>query len=84
MANEVERRNSELCQGDLSKNLEWIVIGARGERRIIKGAARVRGGREAMRGGDLLVRGGCQPVWGGAALALALLLARPAPEVGTC
>jgi hypothetical protein len=56
MISEVEKRNSELSEEDKAKNLEWVVVGARGERRIVKGAARARGaaapprGRPAIRG----------------------------------
>jgi hypothetical protein len=44
MNSEVEKRNRELSQEDRAKNLEWMVVGARGERRMVKGTARVRGG----------------------------------------
>jgi hypothetical protein len=56
MTSEVERRNRELSEDDRAKNLEWAVVGARGERRIVKGVARARGaaapprGRPAARG----------------------------------
>jgi hypothetical protein len=40
MVKEVEKRNSELSEEDRSKNLAWAVVGARGERRMIKGVAR--------------------------------------------
>jgi hypothetical protein len=77
MISEVEKRNSELSQEDKAKNLEWMVVGARGERRMIKGAARARGGRGAARGagGGQMARGGAAL---GAALAPELLPARPA------
>jgi hypothetical protein len=45
MNNEVERRNRDLTQEDQAKNLEWMVVGARGERRMVKGSARTRGAR---------------------------------------
>jgi hypothetical protein len=75
MVGEVEKRNSELSQEDKAKNLEWAVIGARGERRMVKGPVRTRGGRGAARG-----VGGGQPLRGGAALAPVLLPARHVPE----
>jgi hypothetical protein len=75
MINEVERRNSVLSQEDRSKNLEWMVVGARGERRIVKGTARVRGGRGVARG----AWGGNQPPQGAA---LAPVLLPPRPEQG--
>jgi hypothetical protein len=40
MVSEVERRNRELSVEDRSKNLQWAVVGARGERRMVKGVAR--------------------------------------------
>jgi hypothetical protein len=42
MVDEMERRNSELSQEDRAKNLEWSVVGARGERRLVKGPVRMR------------------------------------------
>jgi hypothetical protein len=75
MVSEVGRRNNELSQEDRAKNLEWMVVGARGERRMVKGVARARGGRGAARGAA-----GMQPARGGAALAPALLPARPPAE----
>jgi hypothetical protein len=74
MNNEVERRNSELTQEDRAKNVEWMVVGARGERRMVKGTVRVRGaarGGGAGRPAAAAARGGLAPV---------LLPARPAPE----
>jgi len=45
MRKEADRRNREdLSQEDRSKNLVWSVVGARGEKRIIKTADRGRGG----------------------------------------
>jgi hypothetical protein len=43
MAGEVERRNRDLSEEDRSKNLVWMVVGARGEKRIVKGVTRMRG-----------------------------------------
>jgi hypothetical protein len=47
MVNEAEMRNRDLSEEDRAKNLEWMVVGGRGERRMIKGAQRTatRGGR---------------------------------------
>jgi hypothetical protein len=59
MNNEAERRNQALTQEDRAKNLQWMVVGARGEKRIVKGTARARGGGSgppAARG-----RGGLAP-----------------------
>jgi hypothetical protein len=75
MVSEVERRNNELSLEDRAKNLEWSVVGARGQRRMIKGPVRMRGGRGAVRGA-----GGGQPMRGGAARAPELLPARPGPR----
>jgi hypothetical protein len=43
MSGEAEKRNRELTEEEKAKNMEWMVVGARGERRIVKGVARVRG-----------------------------------------
>jgi hypothetical protein len=40
MLKEAEDRNEGLTEEDRSKNLEWMVVGARGERRLIKGVKR--------------------------------------------
>jgi hypothetical protein len=47
MVNEAEMRNRDLSEEDRAKNLEWMVVGGRGERRMIKGVKRAatRGGR---------------------------------------
>ncbi len=39
---EADDRNENLTEDDLSKNLRWAVVGARGERRLIKTKARNR------------------------------------------
>jgi hypothetical protein len=39
----VERRNRDLTEEDKAKNLVWMVVGARGEKRIVKGVTRMRG-----------------------------------------
>jgi hypothetical protein len=51
LVKEAERRNSNLAQEDVTKNLEWSVVGARGERRLVKGVARgaARGRDEGTR-----------------------------------
>jgi hypothetical protein len=60
MHSEATRRNGELTQEDRAKNLEWMVVGARGERRIVKGTVRAggAGAQPAQRGGG---RGGPVP-----------------------
>jgi hypothetical protein len=40
LAKEVETRNQQLTSEDREKNLRWLVIGRRGEKRIIKGVER--------------------------------------------
>jgi len=42
MREEMHRRNAALPEEDRAKNLEWAVVGARGERRLIKTTARVQ------------------------------------------
>jgi hypothetical protein len=47
---DANRRNENLTQEDRDKNLKWIVVGRRGEKRIIKGTEREsQGGREERR-----------------------------------
>jgi hypothetical protein len=63
---EAERRNKNLSESDVSKNLHWAVVGPRGERRLIKekkdtewnpsGRRMTRGGQRDGRGGQ--TRGG--------------------------
>ena len=36
----MQRRNETLSEEDVAKNLQWAVVGGRGERRLIKTAAR--------------------------------------------
>ena len=43
MRKEAERKNEELTEEDKSKNLRWAVVGARGEKRLIKTTAREQG-----------------------------------------
>ena len=50
MRDEASRRNENLTQEDIDKNLKWIVVGRRGEKRIIKGTEReAQGGRDERR-----------------------------------
>jgi hypothetical protein len=42
MNGEADKRNKERTEEDRAKNLEWMVVGARGERRLVKGVARAR------------------------------------------
>jgi hypothetical protein len=89
MSSEAERRNRELTEEDRAKNLEWMVVGARGERRMVKGTVRGRGAGGAGRGVGGAGRGvggagrgaaSGPPVRGGGSLGPALLPARPEPE----
>jgi phage shock protein A len=50
MKTEAERRNGRLTEDDREKNLEWAVVGARGERRLVKTTARATNQRGAYRG----------------------------------
>jgi len=52
MMEETERRNQTMrSEDDVAKNLKWMVVGPRGERRLIKGSERGRGNlRGATRG----------------------------------
>jgi hypothetical protein len=56
MNSEAERRNRNLTQEDREKNLQWMAVGARGERRLVKGQARLRGAG-AARGAAGAARG---------------------------
>jgi hypothetical protein len=62
MNKEVERRNRDLPPEDRAKNLEWMVVGARGERRMVKGVVRTRPVRGAAGGAGAAGR----PTAGGA------------------
>jgi hypothetical protein len=53
---EAERRNKSLTETDVSKNLHWVVVGARGERRLTK--EKVDSERSYQRGGP--ARGGAR------------------------
>jgi hypothetical protein len=69
MISEAERRNQELTQEDKAKNLEWMVVGARGERRIVKGQVRARGAAGAARGAAGATRGAAGAARGAAGAA---------------
>jgi hypothetical protein len=62
MKKEADRRNTQLAEQDKSKNLQWLVVGARGEKRIIKAVPReqpAQRGRPTGRGrGTTTRRGG--------------------------
>jgi hypothetical protein len=58
---EAERRNKNLTESDVSKNLHWAVVGPRGERRLTKekkDTERITTGRRMTRGGPRDGRGG--------------------------
>jgi hypothetical protein len=67
---ELETRNNNRTEEEMSKNLKWRMVGQKGERRLILGAARPevpargRGAARAARGGQT-TRGG--QTWRGAA-----------------
>lgn len=42
LKNLASRRNNELTEDDRAKNLEWLVVGMRGERRLIKAVPRTQ------------------------------------------
>jgi hypothetical protein len=52
MWKEAEDRNGKLTEDDRAKNLHWLVVGARGEKRLIKSTQRdQRGGERGVRRG---------------------------------
>ena len=52
LAREAEKRNEEdLTDDDRAKNLKWAVVGAKGEKRLIKTTAQPARGRGGRRGG---------------------------------
>jgi hypothetical protein len=60
---EAERRNKSLSENDVSKNLHWVVVGPRGERRLTKEKKDTEWsttGRRMTRGGQRDGRGGGQ------------------------
>ena len=63
MVQEAERRNADLSEDDRAKNLVWMVVGRKGEKRLTKGMS--RGGGGAQRGGGTHQRGGIHQRGGG-------------------
>ena len=51
MIQEAARRNGELTEEDKAKNLEWAVVGRKGEKRLVKGKVRERVEGSTWRGG---------------------------------
>ena len=51
LVQEAAKRNGELTEEDKAKNLEWAVVGRRGEKRLVKGKVRERGTAPNWRGG---------------------------------
>jgi hypothetical protein len=52
LAKEADRRNErELTDEDKAKNLKWAVVGAKGQKRLVKTAARPQGDPRPLRGG---------------------------------
>jgi len=47
MAEEAERRNRNLNEEDLAKNMKWLVVGQKGEKRLFKGVERPQQGTRA-------------------------------------
>ncbi len=59
MWKEAENRNENLSESDRSKNLQWLVVGARGEKRLVKSTPREPvGGEREWRGRRGTIRGG--------------------------
>jgi hypothetical protein len=56
LAKEVEKRNEQLTTEDREKNLRWMVVGRRGEKRMVKGVEREQQnfGRGEVQLGDFL------------------------------
>ena len=54
LRDEANKRNTQLTEEDRSKNLKWLVVGKRGEKRLIKGTEREnqRGRQERERGAE--------------------------------
>jgi len=48
LAQEAEKRNRELTAEDRAKNLKWLVVGPKGEKRLIKGVERVTVARASL------------------------------------
>jgi hypothetical protein len=79
MVAEAERRNRELTEEDAAKNLEWMAVGARGERRLIKGVKRATAARG--RHPQTAARVGTTPQ-SAAGSSLTPTLLPPRPQVG--
>jgi hypothetical protein len=76
MVAEAERRNRDLTAEDVAKNLEWMAVGARGEKRLIKGMKRAKAARGQQP--QTAARSNTVPQSAaGSSLAPALLPARP-------
>jgi hypothetical protein len=58
LTKEVEKRNEQLTAEDREKNLRWMVVGRRGEKRMIKGTEREQQnyGRREVQLGDFMPR----------------------------
>jgi hypothetical protein len=56
LAKEVEKRNEQLTAEDREKNLRWMVVGRRGEKRMVKGTEREQQnyGRREVQLGDYI------------------------------
>ena len=59
MVRESERRNETRTAEEVAKNLEWMVAGRKGEKRLFKGTARQWGGEMRGRGRGMW-RGGAE------------------------
>ena len=46
MAAEAEKRNKNLSEEDISKNMKWLVVGQKGEKRLFKGTERIQPGSQ--------------------------------------
>lgn len=55
LVKEAEKRNEERNEEDKSKNLQWLVVGRKGEKRLLKGVDRGRGGH--LTGANAMARG---------------------------
>lgn len=56
MEREAERRNKELSQEDRAKNLKWLVVGQKGEKRFVKTVERTRPTNQRGTRGGLAIR----------------------------
>ena len=46
LAAEAERRNKDLNEEDRAKNMKWLVVGQKGEKRLLKGVERIQQGSQ--------------------------------------